>query len=252
MKNPITLMMVTYNRLDYTKRTLEGLKKSVSIPFNLVIVDNGSTDGTIDFLDSLKVEDFIFIKSISIIKNKENMGIGIARNQGLAEAKELCTEWYCTIDNDVEMPDGWLSECIDILKHNGSFGCVGVNMEPDPYGIVEMNGRRFQLKPKGNVGTALMVFNSRLIKLLGSFNTEYNLYGEEDADFGMRVRVFGFKMGYIEKMGTHFGGGEVVEGNSYRQFKTKEHNDNLALFKSNCYAYLQRRKSVYIPLKVSK
>lgn len=250
MKKPeiITIMMVTYNRLDYTKRTLEGLKKSVSVPYKFVIVDNGSTDGTVEFIDFFAEQN----SNVHLIKNSENKGIAIARNQGLVAANDFETEWYCTIDNDVEMPDGWLSDCIDILKNNARFGCIGVNMEPNPYPIVEMNDRKFQLKPQGNLGTAAMIFNKKLIKLLGSFNTEYGIYGLEDSDFGMRIRVLGFKMGYVEKMGTHFGGNEIVENNPYRQFKTKAHDENLALFNANCYKYIQHQRSLYIPFRVSK
>jgi GT2 family glycosyltransferase len=250
MKRPetTTLMMVTYNRLDHTKRTIDGLKKSVDIPYKFVIVDNNSTDGSVEFLEDFAKQN----ANVHLIKNSENKGIGVARNQGLAAANDLDTDWYCTIDNDVEMPDGWLSDCIDILKNNAAFGCMGVNMEPNPYPMVEMNGRKFQLKPNGNLGTASLVFNKKLIKLLGSFNIEYGLYGMEDSDFGMRIRVLGLKMGYVEKMGTHFGGNEVVENNPYRQFKTKTHDENLALFHSNCYKYIQHQRPLYIPLRVSK
>jgi hypothetical protein len=93
-----------------------------------------------------------------------------------------------------------------------------------------------------------MVFRKQVHQMIGFFTTEYGMYGEEDADFGMRTRVAGFKLGYIERMGTHLGADES-EKNEYREFKTKQHADNLALFKQNCARYVQRTKPLYIPYK---
>lgn len=230
-----TLMMVTYNRLELTKRTLENL--DTGREYNIVIVDNGSTDGTVEFLKS-NFENTILLK--------ENKGIAVGRNIALREADKLGTKWYCTIDNDVEMPSGWLQECVDILQANKGYGAIGVNMENTPYPIVKSNGYRFQDKSRGNLGTACMVFPKQIHQMLGFFTTEYGKYGEEDADFGMRVRVAGFKLGYIERMGVHLGDNEVGE---YREFKTKQHSDNLALFKQNCARYFQRAKALYISYK---
>ena len=253
MSEIITLMMVTYNRLPLTKRTLEGLGKSVDCPYNLVIVDNGSTDGTVEYLDNLKVLPNLLqllpnLLQLIIHKNVENKGIAIGRNQCLKIADDLSTDWYCTIDNDVEMPDGWLSEAIEILKANRRYGAIGVNMEKVEYPIVTEGGKAFQMKPKGNLGTACMVFPKSVHKMLGFFTTEYGKYGEEDSDFGMRITVIGFKLGYIRRMGVHFGDDELDTG-KYREFKTKSHEENKPQFFSNCSAYFRKQKPLYIPYR---
>lgn len=240
-----TLMMVTYNRLNLTKIMIEDLYKSVDREFNFVIIDNGSSDGTVEYLKTLSDSDKIKYH-IDLLSN--NKGIAIGRNLGLKKADELDTKWYCTVDNDVKMPEGWLDECINILSSNKNFGSVGVNMEDKPYKIITKNGFTFQEKPQGNLGTACMVFPKHLHKMIGFFNTEYGPYGEEDADFGVRTRVLGFKIGYIERMGTHFGSGENDVG-KYREFKTKQHNDNFPAFRQNCILYSNKKKPLYIPFK---
>lgn len=257
-----TLMMVTYNRLDLTLQTLSGRNGLFDVDpgrdYNLVIVDNGSTDGTRDTLSEM-VSDFEEtrreggggyprVNRLEVIQLPENKGIAVGRNVALKKADELKTKWYCTIDNDVWLPEGWLQECIDILEANKAFGAIGVNFEPKKYPLVTKSGFTFQEKPAGNLGTALMVFRKQVHQMLGFFTIEYGLYGEEDADFGMRARVAGFKLGYIERMGTHLGEGEVDTG-EYREFKTKQHADNLALFRRNCALYANRKKPLYIPYK---
>lgn len=243
-----TLMMVTYNRLELTKQTIEGLiGQDVGRDYNLVIVDNGSTDGSVDFLETLHKGEGQ-LKKLEIVLLPENKGIAVGRNVALKKADELNTKWYCTIDNDVLLPKGWLQDCIDILEANKSFGAMGVNFEPQTYPLVTKNGYTFQEKPAGNLGTALMVFKKQVHQMLGFFTTEYGLYGEEDADFGMRARVAGFKMGYLKENGTHLGEGSSDIG-EYRDFKTKQHADNLSLFRQNCALYAQRIKPLHIPFK---
>lgn len=244
----ITLMMATYNRLDLTKNMLQNLLKSTKCNFNMVIIDNGSSDGTRDYLNEFANSDKGYLQNLVLKFNDTNLGIAVARNQSLKIADELDTDWYCTLDNDVIMPDGWLQECISILKVNKNYGMVGVNMEDNSYPIVTLNGCTFQNKPEGNLGTACIVFPKSTHKMLGFFNTEYGIYGEEDADFGMRARFVGYKLGYIKEMGNHFGVGKLDEG-EYREFKTESHKNNLDKFRENCRKYARREKSLYIPYK---
>lgn len=240
-----SIMVVTYNRLALTKQTLDNLFKNTLTPYHLVIIDNASSDGTVEYLESFfseqKSDNFLGYK---IIKNKENRGIAIGRNQGLLHSYPE-DDWLCTLDNDVLVSENWLGKCIDVLKANRNYGMIGLNMENNRYPIVNLNGQEFQRKPQGNLGTACAVFPRTLHKMIGFFNTEYGLYGEEDSDFGFRARVVGYQLGYIKENGTHLGEGENDVG-AYREFKTKCHKDNLAKFNANCRAYANRLKPVYI------
>jgi glycosyltransferase involved in cell wall biosynthesis len=243
MQNEFTsIMMVTYNRLELTKKTLECILNNTITPYELIIVDNGSTDGTEDYLNELPKSN-----NFKIQLNRENKGIAIGRNQGLKLSEG---EWLSTIDNDVLVPYNWLGQCIDILKHNPKYGMIGVNFEGVNYPIVNLNGYEFQNKQQGNLGTACTVFNRKFHKMLGFFNTEYpgNKYGMEDSDFGMRARVIGYNLGYLKENGTHLGEGEFDKG-EYREFKTESHNKNLKTFQENCRLYFQGKKPVYIPYK---
>jgi GT2 family glycosyltransferase len=234
--------MVTFNRLNLTKLTLESLYKTTEREFNLVIVDNGSSDGTVEYLKTLK--------NITLILNSENQGIAVGRNVGLLEADKFKTDYFCTIDNDVELPTGWLEESITILSANKGYGAIGVNFEPKPYPLVTLNGCTFQDKPAGNLGTATMVFRKQLHQMIGFFNTEYARYGLEDSDWGIRARVAGFKLGYIKQMGIHLGedNNDVSE---YRKFKTQQHDSLVSVFQRNCGLYMQKLKPIYIPFRDS-
>ncbi len=250
------LMMVTYERLDLTQKTINFLLKSTSHPFSLVIVDNGSKDGTVEYLKKLQIASKMIVpgreneplKELELILLPENKGIAVGRNLALKKADELKPTWYVTIDNDVQMPDDWLEDGIKILEANKNYGAIGVNFEPKSYPLVTQNGCTFQDKPAGNLGTACMIFRKQLHQMIGFFNTEYKKYGLEDSDLGVRARVAGFKLGYVEKMGVHLGE-DNNEDTEYRRFKTQQHDSLVEVFKKNCGLYFNRQKPIYIPFR---
>jgi len=239
-------MFCTYNRLDFTKRMLESFLRNTTTPYHLFVVDNGSTDGTPEYLSKTLIEakHFEHCLGVEIKFNPENKGIAVGRNQGLLMADKFKDDYLCTLDNDIELPEHWLEDCIDILKANPRFA-VGINFEGTDYPVQTINSKTLQVKPAGNLGTACTVFPKHLHQAIGFFTTEYGLYGEEDADFFFRARMVGYQMGYLPTKGVHFGEGPEDTG-PYREFKTQQHRDNLAKFQANCYAYMQRRKSYHI------
>lgn len=247
----VSIMMTTYNRLPLTIKMLDNLFRTTNYPFRLLIVDNGSTDGTMEFIKQLSetvtsrtdINNIKYCIGYDYLLNSTNLGIGHGRNQGLVLANKYNDEWLSTVDPDVDFPMGWLRECIEILEANPKFA-IGANMECVPYPLTMRNGKTFQLKPAGNLGTACTVFDRRLHNLIGFFTTEYGLYGEEDADFFFRARRVGYEMGYIQEMGMPFPGD--LDGAEYRAFKTECHNNNLTKFRQNCGAYACGTKPLYI------
>lgn len=244
----LAIMIVTYNRLELTKQTISSLFETVDYPFRLVFVDNNSTDETVEYLKSLelmvdRVDNF---KGMSLRINKENQGIAIGRNQGLVDANKTDATWYATLDNDVLLPKGWASECIDILTKCPMYAKIGVNFEGKKYPEITLNGKTFQTKRQGNLGTACMVFNKKIHKLIGFFNhLDYKYYGHEDADYSSRIKSLGLQIGYIKSNGTHIGE-DGDNGGEYREFKNEYHAKNLAKFYENSRLYMAKKKSVYI------
>ena len=245
MEEIATLMMVTYNRLELTKQTLNNIITNTKYPYNFVIVDNNSTDGTQEYLKEFREACNL---NIVLILNDENKGIAVGRNQGLLEANKLNTVWYSTVDNDILLPEKWLTRCISLLKADKRFAMIGVNFEERQYPILKIGNEEIQYKHRGNLGTACTVFHKSFHKMVGFFNTEYGLYGEEDADMGARAQAIGLKLGYLKENGVHLGEGDADQG-EYREFKTESHKRNLQKFNENARDYFQRRKSLYIPCK---
>jgi hypothetical protein len=84
---------------------------------------------------------------------------------------------------------------------------------------------------------------------IGYFNMAFNKYGEEDADFGSRVRSIGLQMGYLKENGIHLGEGDNDTG-EYRKFKDECRQKNLAIFKQHVAGYYNGTRSVFIPFDI--
>lgn len=244
MDKKADIMMVTYNRLELTKQTLESLIKTAEYPINLIIVDNNSLDGTVKWIKDFVTAHHDALVGFKLILNDENRGIAYGRNQCL---KASSADWLVTLDNDVILPQGWLKECIELLEENKDFGAIGVNFEKHNFKMIERNGKMFQEKLKGNIGSATMVFNRSIHKMLGFFDS-LKFYGHEDSLWGCRVRMLGLKLGYLKENGIHLGEGQNDVG-EYREFKNKYGQENLVIHNNLYNDYVLRKKSLFVSFK---
>lgn len=112
------IVMVTHNNLVVTRLAVESiLASSHDVPYELVVVDNGSTDETPSYLSVLASRN----PNIRLIGNAVNVGFAPAVNQGLSIARG---DVLVTINNDVIVTPGWLGRLIDHLREP-DVGAVG-------------------------------------------------------------------------------------------------------------------------------
>jgi len=143
----LLVTLVTYNRLEYTKRTLRGLWDTIELPYYLVVVDNNSDDGTQKYLESLKERGRID----KLILNPENYYPGKACNIGWTEGlKEYPQATHLMrLDNDMHFEQGWDTRAEEYFKTIDRLGQLGLdfdgggNKTPQFYngmGIIEFPG----------------------------------------------------------------------------------------------------------------
>ena len=99
--NQYAITFACYNALNYTKLCIDSMVKSGTPLERLVIVDNGSHDGTQEYLQNLPVGRKIF--------NTQNLGCGVSWNQG---ALALQAEWTIIMNNDVIVSPLWIEKLI--------------------------------------------------------------------------------------------------------------------------------------------
>lgn len=110
-----SIIILTYNQLEYTKLCIQSIRKFTDTDkYEIIIVDNNSTDGTVEWLKSQK--------DLKIIYNRENKGFPAGCNQGIQIANG---ENILLLNNDVIVTPNWLNNLDRALWSDESIGAVG-------------------------------------------------------------------------------------------------------------------------------
>lgn len=114
----VSVIVVTYNNLAFTRECLASL---VADPqgqqLEIIVVDNASTDGSVEFLQRWASEH-----GHRLILNSSNRGFAAASNQGLAQAKG---EFLTLLNNDTQVTAGWTRTLRRHLQHDPGLGLIG-------------------------------------------------------------------------------------------------------------------------------
>lgn len=100
----LSVITLTLNKLEYTKKFIESLNKYTT-DYELIIVDNGSTDGTVEYIKSRP--------EIKLIQNSENLGFSKGNNQGIEIAQG---EYIAFLNNDVLLYPDWFESCKRVFE----------------------------------------------------------------------------------------------------------------------------------------
>jgi len=109
-----SIVILTHNQLEYTRQCIESIRERTTDPVELIVVDNGSTDGTVDYLHSLS--------GVRATFNAENLGFPIAANQGIRAATG---RQILLLNNDTIVTTGWLRRMLRALASDRRIGLVG-------------------------------------------------------------------------------------------------------------------------------
>lgn len=147
----VSVIIPTYNRQQLIGRAIRSVLNQTFQDFEIVVIDDGSTDGTKDFITAYKDKVKYFYQ--------EHKGISTARNRGIVESKG---EYVAFLDSDDEWVPEKLSIQVKILNENPRVGIVHNKLI-----ILNERGERVGTKPKKDSGTNLQ----QLISEGGDFPT---------------------------------------------------------------------------------
>ena len=185
-----TVVIPVFNRVRTIKDAVESaLSQKCDFPYNVIVVDNHSTDGTTELLDEIAAADS---RLVHVIPAKYDLGIGGCWN--LAVHHELCGEYAVQLDSDdVYSGPDTLRKIVDAFREQkcamvvGTYQMTDFNMNPIPPGVIdhrewtEDNGRNNALRING-LG-APRAFWTPLLRTINLPNTSYG----EDYALGLRI-----------------------------------------------------------------
>jgi GT2 family glycosyltransferase len=247
-KKKVNITIVTYNRLECTKRCLESIFKTAGFPFVLNIIDNGSIDGTPRYLQELR--SHVDASIVNVVLLKRNMGVSVAYNLGWDQCP---ADYYMKIDNDVEfIREGWLAELVAVADAVDDVAMVGIGQNTSGLTHKQYDGPQ-TLYYQGHIG-GLTLIRADIFERLGFWCEDYGLYGEEDADYGLRARLAGFCNLTIGDADTaYFRYTEDIDENlhEYQQWKSEERAENIKfIFAFNDMLYKCKLRELYMPRRV--
>lgn len=216
-----SIIILTFNKLEYTKKCIESIRKYTdSKEYELIVIDNKSTDGTVEWL----MEQNDIVKII----NKDNVGFPKGCNQGMKISKG---EEILLLNNDVVVTPFWLYNLKKCLYSSKDIGAVGpVTNSAAYYQSIEVNYRsidemlefamNFNISDPAKweerlklIGFCLLL-KREVFEKAGYLDEIFTPGNFEDDDYCIRIRNYGYKLMLCRDTFIHHYGGTSFKGNS--------------------------------------
>lgn len=190
----VGIFSITYNRLEYTKKSFESLKKTAHYPFKHFVIDNNSTDGTCRW---------IMNNCHWYALNSKNEGISKASNDAIDAFKKEGFDIVIKWDNDcIGLTPGWLNKMVDIWKSNHimALSCYVQGLVDNPGGSPRIGYGTIKGELIGITQHLGGICHFADIHAYDNFRWDNNsfLHGVQDMELSQHLKFNGWTMGYLE------------------------------------------------------
>ena len=227
MQKKVTIIIPNYNGLKFMEPCFKALRAQSDQNFELLVVDNGSTDGSVKWLEEHQIPS-IFLE--------ENTGFSGAVNIGI---RESVTPYVILLNNDTEPQPDYVKEMVKAIERSPKIFSVSSKMiqlyhkdlmddAGDMYSVLGWAYQRGVGQKSSGYQKACRVFSAcagaaiyrrDVFDKIGGFDEDHFAY-LEDIDVGYRAKIFGYENWYCPKAVVyHVGSG--TSGSKYNSFKVK-------------------------------
>ena len=230
----VSVVIPNFNGMVYLEGVLSSLERQTKKNFVTIVVDNGSSDGSCEYIQN-------HFPEVKLIRLPENFGFCKAVNEGIRASG---TEFVLLLNNDIEAAPDFVEEMTAaIQRHEKAFSCQAK--------MIQFHDRQ-KLDDAGNYYCALgwayargkgrkisrydreekifaacggaAIYRRKIFQEIGLFDEEHFAY-LEDTDVGYRARIYGYENWYAPRAVVyHVGSG--TSGSRYNQFKTRYSSRN--------------------------
>jgi GT2 family glycosyltransferase len=206
MAKRVAVIIVNWNGRHHLEGCLDALSAQTFTDFGVVVVDNGSTDDSVEWLKA-------HYPQVRLIRNAKNVGFAAANNQGIRATE---TEFAVTLNNDTRVAPGWLAALVEAAESDPTVGMVASKMlfadRPDT-----INSAGIALDPAGIAWDRLggvyddptqvtpvevfgpcagaALYRRAMLEQIDLFDEDFFAY-LEDVDLAWRARLAGWRCLY--------------------------------------------------------
>jgi O-antigen biosynthesis protein len=218
-----SIVIPTYNQLDYLKQCVQSIWAHTPEQVELIIIDNGSVDGTEEWLKSE-------YKRLRYRLNKSNRGFAGAVNQGLRMARGTT---IVILNNDTLVTQKWLANLLHCVYSSPYVGLVGPvtnyisgeQLIPTHYKSIEEmfsfaeaynNSNPAKWRNVSRITGFCLMMRREVFRKLGFFDEGFEIGNCEDDDYGVRARLLGYDLIVAEDTFIHHFGSVSIKAQDTR------------------------------------
>ena len=196
----VSIIVLAFNQLEYTRQCIDSILANTRQPYELILVDNASSDGTPDYLRS--------IGGARVILNSENLGFAAGNNVGLAVASG---DYIVLLNNDAVVTEGWLDRLVTPMERDPNIGFVGPRsnyvagpqlvrdipytsmQEMDAYARQRAQTYAGQGSVTGFIVGFCLALRRSVVEKIGGLDPAFGSGNFEDNDYCLRAVLAGWK-----------------------------------------------------------
>ncbi|RLB34962.1 MAG: hypothetical protein DRH12_17015, partial [Deltaproteobacteria bacterium] len=219
-----SIIILNYNGKDHIKKCIDSIRRHTKTPYEIIVFDNASTDGSRQYL---RTQD-----DIILIESPMNIGCPPGRAKAMALAKG---DYIVLLDNDTIVTPQWLTKLLSHMVRDKKIGIIGPrsNYVSGPQLVQNCSYRTIfemeqfskllaleaemtnPLTPVLRLVGFCMLIRRDLVEKIGAPDPSFGKFGFEDDDYTLRARIAGYDTVIANDVFVHHTGGPQGKGDSY-------------------------------------
>lgn len=238
----VSVIIPNWNGQNLLGPCLESLYRQEFDDFETILVDNGSTDESIVFVEK-------YFPQVTIIRLEENRGFSAAVNAGISAS---VSPYICLLNNDTEVDPRWLGEIVAALDANPDLGSAAskilffsdrttVNSAGDEFSLFGVAYQKRLMRGDGDLFSvpryvfsacgAAALYRREILEKVGLFDEAFFAY-QEDVDIGFRIQLAGYHCLFVPTAIVYHKYHATSSRNSNLWFYLRERNKYFILIKN--------------------
>jgi GT2 family glycosyltransferase len=226
-----SIIIPTLNQLEYLRMCVDSIFRHTDLPYEVIVVDNGSTDGTADYLEAMRGR-------VRYRLLDRNYGFAGAVNRGLMMAKG---QTIVVLNNDTLVTERWLDNLLACLASDDRIGLVGpvtnyiggeqrievpyrTLTEMQAFAAAHNRSNPALWQDVERITGFCLAFRRELWERTGYFDEGYTVGNYEDDDYNIRVKLLGFRQVVARDTFIHHFGSVSIKALGPALDAVNEHN----------------------------